>query len=60
MHERFYVWEGGGLSVGGSPTTFGQAPVRIQRLRPADAERCRDEFEQLWGSPLFKPVPRTS
>ncbi len=58
IHERFYVWDGGGLSAGGSPTTFGQAPVRIQRLRPGDADHCRNEFEALWSSPHFKPVPR--
>ena len=59
IHERLYLWDGGGLSVGGSPTTFGNAPVRIARLRQADADAWRTEFEALWASELFSEVPRT-
>ena len=58
IHERLYLWDGGGLSVGGSPTTFGQAPVRIVRLREADVQQSRAEFEALWASPQFNEVPR--
>jgi len=58
LHERVYVWEGGGLSVGGSPTTFGQGPVRITRLPRAELEAWRAEFEALWNSGLYTPVPR--
>ena len=58
IHERLYLWDGGGLSVGGSPTTFGQAPVRILRLRESDVQQSRAEFEALWASPLFSEVPR--
>lgn len=58
IHERLYLWEGGGLTVGGSPTTFGHAPVRIARMRNADVEQWRAEFESLWASPHFQEVPR--
>lgn len=58
IHERIYVWEGGGVSVGGSPTTFGQAPVRFQRLTRAESDEWRQEFEGHWASGLFRDVPR--
>lgn len=58
LHERVYIWEGGGLSVGGSPTTFGQGPVRITRMSPAELNAWRAEFEALWNSGLYTPVLR--
>lgn len=59
-HERVYLWEGGGLSLGGSPSTFGQGSVRITRIRPAEIELWRAEFEALWASDLFREVPQLS
>jgi hypothetical protein len=35
IHERIYVWSGGGIVLGGSPSTFGESPLRISRLRDA-------------------------
>lgn len=58
IHERVYVWEGGGLSVGGSPTTFGQGPVRITRMPGGELDAWRAAFEALWNSGLYVPVPR--
>jgi hypothetical protein len=58
LHERVYLWEGGGLIVGGSPTTFGQAPVSIMRMRVADVDVWRVLFEAQWASPLYHEVPR--
>jgi hypothetical protein len=58
MHERFWIWRDGGISLGGSPTTFGQSPVRIGRLTAADSDLLRSVFESLWGSELFQDVPR--
>ena len=49
MHDRIYLWERGGLSVGGSPSTFGKAPLRLARLRTAEVSRWRAEFERLWA-----------
>lgn len=60
MHERFWIWRGGGLSLGGSPTTFGHSPVRIGRLSAADSDLLRSVFEGLWESDLFHDVPRQS
>lgn len=58
IHERIYLWDGGGLSVGGSPTTFGQGPVRITRLRQAEVDEWRTIFEVEWQSPLYRDVER--
>lgn len=58
MHDRFYPWEGGGLSLGGSPTTFGHAPILFGRLSSADSLALRKVFEALWESELFTTVPR--
>lgn len=58
LHERIYVWDGSGLSVGGSPTTFGQGPVRITRLRQAEVDEWRTIFEVEWKSPLYRDVER--
>jgi hypothetical protein len=56
IHDRIYLWDGGGLSVGGSPTTFGLAPIRLSRLSQAEAVFWRAEFEALWSSKLFSQV----
>ena len=60
MHERVYLWDGGGLSLGGSPTTFGQAPVGISRLDAASAKAWRKRFDAMWASEHFRDVPRSS
>jgi hypothetical protein len=57
-HERFWIWRGGGVSLGGSPTTFGNSPVRIGRLTAADSDILRATFESLWTSEHFREVPR--
>jgi hypothetical protein len=58
LHERVYLWDGGGLGVGGSPSTFGQSPVRFTRLSVAEVEEWRRIFEAEWSSPLYTEVPR--
>ena len=58
MHERFWIWRGGGLSLGGSPTTLGHSPVWIRRVSAADSDVMRSVFEGLWSSEHFRDVPR--
>jgi hypothetical protein len=58
IHDRVYLWDGGGLTMGGSPTTFGNAPLRLAPLASYELPRWRAEFEALWASPLFTTVPR--
>jgi hypothetical protein len=56
MHERVYVWDGGGFLLGGSPSTIGGPPVTIQPLSAIDAEVQRATFEGVWTSPHFRDV----
>jgi hypothetical protein len=58
MHDRVYVWEGGGFLLGGSPSTIGGPPVTIQPLSAMDAEVQRTIFEGVWSSPHFRDVER--
>ncbi len=60
LHERIYLWNGGGLALGGSPTTFGQSPIRITRLRAAETDEWRQIFESEWESPFYNDVPQTT
>jgi hypothetical protein len=57
IHDRIYLWERRGLSLGGSPTSFGSAPLRLDRLSTGEADLWRTVFEALWQSPEFHPVP---
>ena len=58
MHDRFWIWRGGGFSLGGSPTTFGHSPIWIRRVSAADSDVRRSVFEGLWSSEHFRDVPR--
>lgn len=58
MHERVYVWDGGGFLLGGSPSTIGGPPVTIQPLSAIDADVQHAIFEGLWVSPHFRDVER--
>lgn len=53
IHERIYFWNGGGIVLGGSPSTFGKSPLRITRLREAEVAEWRQIFEAEWQSPLY-------
>ena len=52
FHERVYLWDEGGLSIGGSPTTFGQGHVRMTRIRPSEAAIWRQGLRPF-GTRLF-------
>jgi hypothetical protein len=58
FHDRVYLWDAGGVTIGGSPTTFGQATLRLAPLSPHESEILRGEFEEHWASEHFKEVPR--
>jgi hypothetical protein len=53
IHERIYFWSGSGIVLGGSPSTFGESPLRITRLREAEMSEWRQIFEAEWRSPLY-------
>ncbi len=57
IHERVWIWEGGGLIVGSSPSHFGKAPVHINELTAAEAAVWRAKIETLWLQSDSRPVP---
>jgi hypothetical protein len=56
MHDRRYVWRGGGLGLGGSISAVGHAPVGVSFLTPPEAEYWQAIFEGLWESGLFPEI----
>jgi len=56
FHDRSYLWEGRGLSVGTSPSGFGIRDTRVDRLRQTEAERMRADFQHYWNSGDFLPA----
>ena len=56
FHDRFYLWEGGGLTVGTSPSGFGGRDARIDRLRRVEAEGWRALFQTYWNSGDFRDI----
>ncbi len=56
FHDRFYLWEGGGLSVGTSAGMKRNRLFRISRIGAAEAEELRDRFSLWWADPAFEPA----
>jgi hypothetical protein len=56
IHDRLYLWQGGGLSVGTSSGGLGESDSRIDSLDPAEADYQAMRFNQLWASGEFVPV----
>lgn len=56
FHDRLYLWEGGGLSVGTSPSGLGKRDARIDRLGTVEADGWRALFETYWSSPDYVPL----
>jgi hypothetical protein len=55
FHDRFYLWEGGGLSVGTSPSGLGKRDARIDRIGATEAAGWLARFEAYWKDPDFAP-----
>lgn len=53
FHDRFYLWEDGGLVVGASLESLGQTDSRIDSLEPSEAAFLSARFNQLWASNDF-------
>jgi hypothetical protein len=53
FHDRFFLWEAGGVSVGTSAGAVHDRLFRIVRIGPAEAEVLRDRFSQWWSDPGF-------
>jgi hypothetical protein len=49
-HDRFYIWAGGGLSVGTSPAGLGKRVARIDRISAVEAAGLQSLFDTWWVS----------
>jgi len=56
-HDRVYLWTGGGLTVGGSPSGLGKRLMRQDRLNPVEADAWRTRFEAWWQDQLAIQIP---
>lgn len=56
FHDRFFLWDGGGVAVGTSANTFGDRLFRIARLGAAESEVLQILFSLWWDDPGFRPA----
>jgi hypothetical protein len=54
FHDRIYLWDDTGLSVGTSPNGFGRRVFRIDELPRLESETWRALFDRWWASGDFK------
>lgn len=54
FHDRFFLWEGGGVSVGTSAGAIRNRLFRIVRMGAAESEELRSRFALWWSDPGFE------
>jgi hypothetical protein len=54
FHDRFFLWEGGGASVGTSAGSLTERLFRIVRIGTAESEVLRERFSLWWDDPGFE------
>ena len=57
FHDRAFLWEGGGITVGTSPNGLGVRLSLIDDLAPAAANALRGHFELWWADSRFVDAP---
>jgi hypothetical protein len=55
-HDRMYLWDGGGATVGTSPSGIGNRVARIDRVNGAEASGWQRLFDTWWTSPDVQPI----
>jgi hypothetical protein len=55
FHDRLYIWGQTGLSVGTSPSGFGNRVARIDEVARLESEAWRELFDRWWTSADFTP-----
>jgi hypothetical protein len=60
FHDRFFLWEGGGMSIGTSPGTTTDRLFRMTRIGAAEAAVLHERFALWWDDPGFVPIPPDS
>ena len=56
FHDRFYLWEGGGLFVGTSAGTKTDRLFRIAKIGAPEAKELGGQFSLWWSDPTFVPA----
>jgi hypothetical protein len=56
FHDRLYLWETGGISVGTSPSGLDKRDARVDRLGSVEADGWRALFETYWTSGDYVPL----
>lgn len=56
FHDRAYIWEGGGLIVGTSPSGLGKRLVLIDHVSPIVAKELQSHFETWWTDPRYRSI----
>lgn len=54
FHDRFFLWQGGGVSVGTSAGAVRNRLFRIVRISAAESEALREQFSLWWDDPGFE------
>jgi hypothetical protein len=54
FHDRFFLWEGGGVSVGTSAGSIHDRLFRIVRIGASESEVLRERFTLWWDDPGFE------
>ena len=54
FHDRFFLWEGGGVSVGTSAGAVRDRLFRIVRMGAAESDVLRSRFTLWWSDPGFE------
>jgi len=56
FHDRGYLWQGGGLAVGTTPSSLGDRLSLIDEMSTAVHKRLTQEFELWWNDVSCKPL----
>lgn len=56
FHDRFFLWEGGGVTVGTSAGTSKRRLFRIARISGVEADELRQRFALWWSDAGFQRI----
>ena len=54
FHDRFFLWEGGGVSVGTSAGAIRNRLFRVVRMGASESDELRSRFALWWSDPGFE------
>jgi hypothetical protein len=57
FHDRGYLWDGAGISVGTSPNSLGQRLSVVDTVEPAVVALLQQNFEIWWADSRAAPLP---